>query len=193
MPRLEVRDFGPLAEASVDLKPLTIFFGPNNTGKSYLALAIYSLSRILAGGPTIFRRIPRQPLFTPTQEQMKRATQAMEKVLTARQSKQRRPSGLRELLTPVRELFSVALRAYGDELSLEFANELRRCYGTDVSGLGRRGSSIAQSEFSVALSDFPSGFSWAVRSNQETLQAEQWETRLFQRNVDLISFFEREV
>ena len=43
--RLRVRDFGPIAEADVTLRPLTVFVGPSNTGKSYLATLIYALHR----------------------------------------------------------------------------------------------------------------------------------------------------
>lgn len=48
--RLEVADFGPIARASVDFRPLTVFVGPSNTGKSYLAVLVYALHRCLAGG-----------------------------------------------------------------------------------------------------------------------------------------------
>ena len=41
--RLAVTDFGPIARAEVDLRPLTVFIGPSNTGKSYLAILIYAL------------------------------------------------------------------------------------------------------------------------------------------------------
>ncbi len=34
---LEVADFGPIVNAKIDLRPLTVFVGPSNTGKSYLA------------------------------------------------------------------------------------------------------------------------------------------------------------
>ena len=40
---LEVSDFGPIAQAKIDLRPLTVFIGPSNTGKSYLATLIYAL------------------------------------------------------------------------------------------------------------------------------------------------------
>ena len=40
---LEVKDFGPISEARIDLRPLTVFVGPSNTGKSYLATLIYAL------------------------------------------------------------------------------------------------------------------------------------------------------
>ena len=42
---LEVTNFGPIAEARIDLRPLTVFVGPSNTGKSYLAILIYALHR----------------------------------------------------------------------------------------------------------------------------------------------------
>lgn len=48
MPSIAVKDFGPIAQAEIDLKPLTVLIGPNNTGKSYLALAIHSLSQTVA-------------------------------------------------------------------------------------------------------------------------------------------------
>lgn len=46
--RLSVTDFGPIAAAEIDLRPLTIFVGPSNTGKSYLATLVYALSRHLS-------------------------------------------------------------------------------------------------------------------------------------------------
>ncbi len=45
--RLDVEDFGPIAKASVDLRPLTVFIGPSNTGKSYLAILVYALHQCL--------------------------------------------------------------------------------------------------------------------------------------------------
>lgn len=45
---LEVTNFGPIAEAKIDLRPLTVFVGPSNTGKSYLAIMIYALHRFFS-------------------------------------------------------------------------------------------------------------------------------------------------
>ena len=42
---LEVKDFGPIIEARIALRPLTVFVGPSNTGKSCLATLIYALHR----------------------------------------------------------------------------------------------------------------------------------------------------
>ena len=48
---ISVKNFGPIAEGSVDLKPLTIFVGPSNTGKSYMATAVYTLMKAFEGVP----------------------------------------------------------------------------------------------------------------------------------------------
>lgn len=50
---ISVKNFGPIAEGSVDLKPLTIFVGPSNTGKSYMATAVYAVMRAIEGRPQV--------------------------------------------------------------------------------------------------------------------------------------------
>ena len=40
---IEIQNFGPIHEGVIEIKPLTIFIGPNNSGKSYGALLIHSL------------------------------------------------------------------------------------------------------------------------------------------------------
>lgn len=50
--RVSVREFGPIAEAEVEARPLTVFVGPSNAGKSYFAVLIYALHRCFSGaGP----------------------------------------------------------------------------------------------------------------------------------------------
>lgn len=49
---LSVRDFGPIYSAEVELRPLTVFVGPSNTGKSYLAILIYALHKFFNGSKT---------------------------------------------------------------------------------------------------------------------------------------------
>ena len=52
---LEVSDFGPIVNAKIDLRPLTVFVGPSNTGKSYLAILIYALHVYFTGRSTTSR------------------------------------------------------------------------------------------------------------------------------------------
>ena len=45
---ISVENYGPIAEAKdIELRPLTIFVGPSNTGKSYLAILTYALHTTL--------------------------------------------------------------------------------------------------------------------------------------------------
>ena len=41
--KIEVEDFGPISGGRISLKPLTLFIGPNNSGKSYAAMLIHSI------------------------------------------------------------------------------------------------------------------------------------------------------
>ena len=45
-----VKNFGPLAEGTVELRPLTVFVGGSNTGKSYMAAAIWAAARAIESG-----------------------------------------------------------------------------------------------------------------------------------------------
>ena len=47
--RMKVRNIGPVTEGDIEFRPLTVFVGPSNTGKSYLATMIYALHRYFAG------------------------------------------------------------------------------------------------------------------------------------------------
>jgi predicted ATPase len=42
---LAIENFGLIEKADITLRPLTIFLGENNTGKSYVAQLIYALTR----------------------------------------------------------------------------------------------------------------------------------------------------
>lgn len=48
---LEVENFGPIEEGKVQLRPLTVFVGPNNAGKSYLATLVYALHQFFDDYP----------------------------------------------------------------------------------------------------------------------------------------------
>ena len=46
---INVQNFGPIEKAEIDLRPLTVFVGESNTGKTYLAALIYALHRRFGG------------------------------------------------------------------------------------------------------------------------------------------------
>ena len=47
--QIAVENFGPIEKAEIDLRPLTVFVGESNTGKTYLAALIYALQRAFYG------------------------------------------------------------------------------------------------------------------------------------------------
>ena len=49
MLKVSAKDFGPIIEGTVELKPLTVFVGPSNSGKSYFATLIYALLQATSG------------------------------------------------------------------------------------------------------------------------------------------------
>ena len=51
---IAVENFGPIEKAEIDLRPLTVFVGESNTGKTYLSALIYILHRAFEG----FSRFP---------------------------------------------------------------------------------------------------------------------------------------
>ncbi|RLG23653.1 hypothetical protein DRN85_08965 [Methanosarcinales archaeon] len=66
---LEIKDFGPITGGKLRIKHLTLFIGPNNSGKSYAAMLIHSLFKV-GGSAELGMRIPfgfrgRPPLFRP--------------------------------------------------------------------------------------------------------------------------------
>jgi predicted ATPase len=45
--RIYVKDFGPVAKADIELKPLTVLMGPNNTGKTYISTLLLIADNII--------------------------------------------------------------------------------------------------------------------------------------------------
>ena len=46
--KISVKNFGPIGEAKdIHLSPMTLFVGPSNTGKSYLAILLYAIAETL--------------------------------------------------------------------------------------------------------------------------------------------------
>ena len=131
---LEVTNFGPIVEAKIDLRPLTVFVGPSNTGKSYLAILIYALHRFFSGfrDYPMFPDIERQKLPQRTidsiDEWAEQALTSWETLLA---------EGSLVLPPLVTDEIRSLLDAQGDLLG----NEIIRCFGMDeTSALVRKGN-----------------------------------------------------
>lgn len=72
--RLAVKNFGPIREGEVEFKPLTVFIGPNNSGKSYMATLLYVLFQTLKGRRG-YPDASRWPVFDLSPEDLEAITQ----------------------------------------------------------------------------------------------------------------------
>ena len=128
---LEVTNFGPIVEAKIDLRPLTVFVGPSNTGKSYLAILIYALHRFFSGfrehrvfWSAMRRQLPRRTINEWAEQELI----SWEKLMA---------EGSLVLPPPVTDEIRSVLDAQGDQLG----NEISRCFGIDeTSALVRKGN-----------------------------------------------------
>ena len=133
--RLKVEHFGPIVAAEVEFRPLTVFVGPNDAGKSCLAALLYSLHRNAAwsgvpagrgAGPDAL------PFAAPAGELPDALARGVRDWLTGAG----RPS-------PLPADLEAALRAAAEErLARAVGHELRRCFSApDLSDLNRWSSS----------------------------------------------------
>ncbi len=136
---LEVKDFGPIAEAKVELRPLTVFVGPSNTGKSYLAILMYALQVALAAKLDPSHRVTR---IIELESERPRAEQpddlriqpaVVELAIEWLQQLETDSSDVGQAFaTPVPDLLSSTVRqviATEEETGQSFARELGRCFG----------------------------------------------------------------
>lgn len=133
--RLDVEHFGPIVKAGVDLRPLTIFVGPSNTGKSYLAILIYALHQSFGGLDPVFG--PRRRMWY-ARRGMFRSRRPIDATLLRNFGNWL--AGASETEPPVDvERFLLRELASPKEFLKDLDRELRRCFGVpNVNDLVRR-------------------------------------------------------
>ena len=140
---LEVKDFGPIVEANLDLRPLTVFVGPSNTGKSWLATLIYALHRCFGddAGPEHWRASPGSLMLRDDEvrealrEEIKSfvTSAGLGLVLGGGSGSEEVVDLSGSLLDEIRTLFGARGTLLGQEIG--------RCFGVgDAGALSRRGS-----------------------------------------------------
>ena len=151
--RVEVSDFGPIASGTVDLRPLSVFVGPSNSGKTYLAVLLYALSESLGGFP----RCPGSRSFRGlTSAVRKSGGSTNTEWMTLANKLTAGASSLRfdDLPAQVRPLARAALQEIITDTE-GLALELNRCFDTDrVNALVRCQADVTNNaRISVSASD----------------------------------------
>ena len=188
MTRIRVKDFGPIGAANVELKPLTVFMGPNNSGKSYLSLSIYCLSRILAAErrgvaqwPGYFTSWPR--VVFPHELIARTETALNEEWLNA-SSVPRTTTKIGELPQSIQDILRTADRALADSLGGMFGNELQRCYGKELPQLIRSNNASFATSFEVEVSDDTAELHWSMRSHEQEIHTADWKDNQRERVIE---------
>ena len=158
---ISVRDLGPLTKGTVELKPLTIFVGPSNTGKSYMAAAIWAVVRAfgwddrpLPGGirPAKSSRRVRQfgrSTQSGTQYEETEVLKALQDWMVQQndQYSDSPRSITADLPEEVRRAIDQSTRQSLDIIRTDVIDHLRQAYGDD-SGFARNGRTA---DFSVII------------------------------------------
>ncbi|RLE73594.1 MAG: hypothetical protein DRJ56_08955 [Thermoprotei archaeon] len=140
---LRVKNWGPIREGFVTIEPLTVFIGPNNTGKSYLAMLLYALvlavnksNRLISGRVGLEREL------------VSIASALVDSYFT---KKRRDKDLIRESERLISEALSEALSKETSKIfPSTFKEELERVYSSEIGTLVRLGSTEALIELRVS-------------------------------------------
>lgn len=188
---LTVTDFGPIKKAAIDLRPMTVFVGPSNTGKSYMAILIYALHQFFLKYASIDPFVPlpsrlrMRSMLVAQQEQPALSDANIENFYTwavqelktngQRQQDAERLSDLPEFIA---DLVKPVLNDIG-EFSEVLRDDIVRCFGVpridsllryDNSGASR--FALRSSTGSNNGTESFSGYNFSVTDNGLDLEAE---------------------
>ena len=175
---LSVKDFGPIAEATIDLRPFTVFVGASNTGKSYLAILLYALHQFFGRSDAPFG-----PMFLPSRlrrlpgaRRAKFAAQA-EAINQWLQQVQDETRSTRELDVVLPDEIAALVRPFlqdvGEAAPL-LDDEVKRCFGLAESAdlirqpAGRHARFVLRREFGDDATN-GTGYDFAISRGQTRL------------------------
>lgn len=198
MARIRLKDFGPISDASVEINPLTVLTGPNNSGKSYLALVIYCAYTMLSPRPIYFSSRRRSvsinlgsgllslygSLFTDSSTGLEdRIKHAISKVLEESEGRVDKPIKIGQLPGDLQKALLQRHKSAGQKLAGEFAESLQSCFGTQIRDLVRRPDGKL---FEINLSS-STGFSWTARSTEnDEMQTLEWPSELDEEEITVV-------
>ena len=136
---VNIHDFGPVSNASISLKPLTIFVDPNNSGKSYIASLVHSIVSSYAP------HVQRSRLFPPRYrldfhtilEDMTNVSNTLRDIIKSR----------KDTNVPSEVLDAFAQKYMTKHADNVLKPEIERNFGSPINDLVR----IGKSSFSIAI------------------------------------------
>ena len=191
MLKIWVKDFGPIIEGAVSLKPLTIFVGPSNAGKSYLAMLVYSRMQSLEAFPItpygeflvrdhfMSRRLARRRVVSDLDEL--EISEGVSKAISAWVQKFKTSPrkaleiSFTELPEEVQRLVNRGVESSLQSTEQFFRRELQRCYG-DISDIRSRRTGDAHLQIGLEQSHPLLRLNFAEEQDSlRTLPSEKWD------------------
>ena len=68
---LQIENFGSIKDAKIEVAPLTVFVGPNNSGKTYASLAIHSFKNLLSKIESLNKNLQKDISFLASESLLK--------------------------------------------------------------------------------------------------------------------------
>ena len=151
---ITVQNFGPIEKAEIDLRPLTVFVGESNTGKTYLAALIYALHQNFEGFSqfpwadyaTYYFGFVRRSRDRYSQNRQEEVEQEMLEVL-----KKLNTSGRPFKFSDLPQQVSTRAESILTDRE-EFTNELERCFDLEAVSKLIRFTSSQNNKMKVSLS-----------------------------------------
>ena len=142
---IEVQDFGPIVHAKLDLRPMTVFVGPSNTGKSYLAVLIYALHRSFGasddGRAPGFHRFESTLLGTEYTVPLGLPCETITAFEQLAKSTDNAIAGIEGINLTLPEGIQASMRELFEKLAGVVSTEMLRCFGMNrMAPLTRNGS-----------------------------------------------------
>ena len=169
MIKISAKDFGPIVEGEFELRPLTVFLGPGNSGKSYMATLAYCLMQSLSTTGSFYFRMMgelgyrggsrkvaagKSGAISPEFKIDGDAIDSLEKWAQTTESAGDLPPGavLDSLPQPAKDGIDRLLKNSLQYAAADFEDQLLRCYGS-IESLRNRRASAAGLRVQVKRSD----------------------------------------
>ena len=153
---ISVENFGPIAEANIDLRPLTVFVGPSNTGKTYFATLVYALHGAFNG-------LSDSSLFSPFVQHSGKIMNVLSQLLTGLTTPKEEIQGVLDKLETIERPFKMSdlpkeirkkldlITKDSDLFGEELQNELKNCFDLNTISELIRLSGQERNEITVLL------------------------------------------
>lgn len=133
MLNVKVKYFGPLIEADIALRPLTVFIGENNAGKSYIALLNYAIFSSFGRSRGLYRFGSFRPIYLPNRSELDEQEQRELNDLLEK----RKEVCFDELPNVIQNDIAKGFKQLCEQLPEQLSSEIQRCFGSELSDLIR--------------------------------------------------------